>query len=187
MSHGLQARYLILGVILLTSQSCQFLQDAARQQDVASRYAQLGLAYLEKGDRVMAKQKLVLALKKSPNSALANTSMAYLLEQMGDLHQADVLYRKALRCAPHRGMYLNNYATFLCRQGQYQQAAHYFVLAIQDEYDAHTGLAYENAGLCALKQGNQRQADVYFKKALRHDPSRQVARKLLGAQSLDSV
>ncbi len=175
MSHGLKSHYLVLGACLLMAQSCQFSQDVARQQEAATQHAALGLAYLERGERVMAKKHLVLALKQAPTSAEVNTSMAYLMEQTGDVKQADKLYRNALRLAPHQGAHLNNYGAFLCRHGHYQQATHYFALATQDAYYEHTALVYENAGICALTAGNRSHAKAYFKKALRHDPSRQLA------------
>lgn len=175
MSHGLYTRYFVLWVILLISQSCQLSQDVARRQEAAARHVQLGLAYLERGDKVRAKQKLVLALKEAPDSASVNASMAYLMEQIGDEQQAGKLYRQALQYAPRHGGHLNNYAVFLCHRGQYHQAAHYFALAMEDKYYDHAALVYENAGLCALAEGNRHQAQTYFQQALRHDPSRQVA------------
>lgn len=185
MSHGLKSRYLALGVFLLIAQSCQFSQDVARQQEAATQHAALGLAYLERGERVMAKKHLALALKEAPTSAKVNTSMAYLMEQTGDLKQADKLYRNALRLAPRQGEYLNNYGAFLCRRGHYQQATHYFALAMQDAYYEQTALVYENAGICALAAGNPSHAKVYFKKALRHDPSRRLA--LIKLQDLQTT
>ena len=171
----MKSRRFVFGLLLLALSACQLLPSDERQQEAGVWHAKLGLAYLKRGDRVLARQHLVIALQEAPRSAMVNASMAYMMEQTGDVKTADVLYHKALALAPGQSAYLHDYAAFLCRGRHYQRAMHYFALASRDAYYKHRALVYENAGVCALAQGNKRLARYNFNKALQNDPSRQRA------------
>ena len=170
---------LIIGLLLL--QSChhnveekkEAVVKEAKLAEAAKYNSQLGLGYLSQGDRSRAKRKLVLALKQAPNEPGVNESMAYFMEKSGDLEQAEIYYQKAMALAPGVGTQLNNYGTFLCRQGKYREAEGYFVKAIKDIGYDHTAGAYENAGLCVLAIPDNKNAAKYFSKALEYDPSRE--------------
>ena len=157
----------------LLLQSCQYDKTKAIQSSEAASYnTQLGLAYLKQGLRARAKRKLLTALKQAPNSPEVNASMAWFMEQSGELENAQRFYQKAMAAAPRKGAQLNNYGAFLCRRGQYKQADTYFLKAIRDVGYEHTAGSYENAGLCAAAIPEYSKAAVYFKKALEQDPSR---------------
>ena len=139
--------------------------------------AQLGLAYLQKGDRPRAKQSLLRALENEPRSAVVNSSMAYFMEITGDIQQASFFYKKAMRVAQidDRGAHWNNYGAFLCRTGDPKQAAVYLLKAAHYFPYTYPALAYENAGVCALGEGDKVAARAYFKQALLQDPLRKQA------------
>ena len=110
----------------------------------------MGLGYLKQGDRPRAKKKLLTALEQEPTSPDVNSAIAYYFEQTKELKQAEKYYLKALSLAGNSGAQLNNYGTFLCRQGDYKKAENYFLKAVKDVQYVNTAGAYENAGLCAL-------------------------------------
>jgi type IV pilus assembly protein PilF len=132
----------------------------------------LGLAYLSQENMVLAKKKLLQALTQNPLSASVNSSMAYFMEKTGDNKLAEGYYRRAMLLAPKKGEELNNYGAYLCRNGYYQKAEEYFMLAVNDVNYVDTAAAYENAGLCALSIPSIKRAIGHFKKALAQDPSR---------------
>ena len=165
-------------IALLLLQSCQYNNtelsvNKIKSNEAASYNTQLGLAYLKQGDRSRAKRKLLTALAQAPNSPEVNASMAWFMEQSGEINNAQAYYRKAIAAAPREGAQLNNYGAFLCRRGQYRQADVYFLKAINDTGYEHTAGAYENAGLCAAAIPDNTKAAAYFSKALEQDPSRQ--------------
>lgn len=168
---------LLLGLLLL--QACQKNSEvndviATKKynlNEAATYNVQLGIAYLKQGNRPLAKRKLLLALTQAPNAAQTNAAMAYFLEKSGEINEAAAYYQKAMLLAPGSGAQLNNYGTFLCRQGHYQQAENYFLKAVKDTHYEQTAKAYENAGLCTLTVPNVRKAANYFIKALEQDPS----------------
>ncbi|KTD50950.1 type IV pilus assembly protein PilF [Legionella quateirensis] len=138
----------------------------------ASYNMQLGLGYLKQGDRPRAKKKLLTAMEQEPNSADVNAAMAYYFEQTNELDEAKKYYLKAISLSSGGGAQLNNYGTFLCRQGDYQKAETYFLKAVKDVQYINTSAAYENAGLCALAIPDNDKAKLYFTNALDQDPSR---------------
>lgn len=178
----LKARYLLFILACLFIQACTHNEDNEKQNlkkpdlsKAASYNVQLGLGYLKQGDRPRAKKKLLTALEQEPKSPDVNSAIAYYFEQTSELEQAEKYYLKALSLASNGGAQLNNYGAFLCRQGNYKKAEHYFLKATSDLQYIHTAGAYENAGLCALSVPNPDKAKLYFTKALNQDPSRKVS------------
>ena len=170
--------FIFIGLLLQACQpqkSKEVAQEDNHQPDygkAASYNVQLGLGYLKQGDRPRAKKKLLTALKQEPNSPDVNAAMAYYLEQTKELPQAKKYYLKAISLSANSGAQLNNYGTFLCRQGDYQGAESYFLRAVKDPGYIHTSGAYENAGLCVLAIPDEKKAKSYFISALNQDPSR---------------
>jgi type IV pilus assembly protein PilF len=136
---------------------------------------QLGMAYLERHEVQRAKQKFLTAMNQAPNIPETWYSMAYFLEVTGDDKVAQKYYQKAITIAPNRGDAHNNYGTFLCRMGNYKGAIQQFMIAIEDPTYLDTASAYENAGLCATKIPDRKQAIAYFKQAIEQDPTRSTS------------
>ncbi len=171
-------RYLLIFTCFII-QACQHPQDSQEPESkkpdlnkAASYNVQLGLGYLKQGDRPRAKKKLLSAMEQEPNSADVNVAMAYYFEQTNEVAQAKKYYLKAVALSGSSGAQLNNYGTFLCRQGDYKGADGYFLKAVKDEQYVNTSAAYENAGLCSLAIPENEKAKLYFTKALTQDPSR---------------
>lgn len=170
---------LILSSVYLTG--CQNIVASSPENTKASVYnIQLGLAYLEQGNRQRAQQKLLTAMAQAPTSPTANEALAYYFEQVQETQQADTYYQRAISLSSHaypreyheeQSAAFNNYGAFLCRQGQYDVANTYFLKAIANPNYLNMALAYENAGLCAVAAHHTQQAMDYFEKALAHDPS----------------
>jgi type IV pilus assembly protein PilF len=100
--------------------------------------------------------------------------MAYFLEATGN-EEASKYYLKAVEVAPGRGDAQNNYGTFLCRAGRYQESIKHFMLAAKSPEYLDPAAAYENAGMCAMKMNSNQQAEGYFKQALLKDPARTLS------------
>lgn len=136
---------------------------------------QLGMGYLRTKQNQRAKEKLLLALKQDPKSPVANDAMAYFQEVTGNYAQAENYYKNAIDLASSKGAPLNNYGTFLCRQGKYQESEKYFMQAVEDHNYIDTADAYENAGLCAMEGKDFAKAEKYLQKALEQQPNRPTA------------
>ncbi len=148
--------------------------------------AELGVAYLEKGQIARAKSKLLRARELAPQLPEVHYTMGYFLEFVGDIDEAEVAYQRALSITPKSGEANNNYGTFLCRRKQYLQADKYFQIALEDKDYVETAGVYENAGMCMAQTKNQEQAKEYFLKATRYDPSRPLPWLELSYMSLEA-
>lgn len=145
---------------------------AKRRIETAKINAQLGMAYLEHKNLKRAKQKLLAALKQGPNIPEPWYSMGYFQEATGNRIAAREYYEKAVQVAPDRGDAHNNYGTYLCRGGEYQQSIKHFVIAARSTDYLDPAAAYENAGVCSMKMKKFKQAARFLDKALLEDPSR---------------
>lgn len=142
------------------------------KSEIAKINAQLGMAYLEQKNVQRAKQKLLMALQQAPNIPEPWYSMAYFLEATGNKEEASKYYLKSIEVAPERGDAQNNYGTFLCRSGRYQESIKHFMLAAKTKDYLDPAAAYENAGMCSMKMKSYEQAANYFNQALLKDPAR---------------
>ncbi|HGS4572261.1 type IV pilus biogenesis/stability protein PilW [Vibrio cholerae] len=140
--------------------------------EMAEARIALGLGYLENGSMIKARENLEKALQHAPNYYRSQLSMAHYYEAVGENDSARKMYRTALSEHPKNGNVLNNFGTFLCKQGEYDTADQYFRRAVEQPYYYLISASYENAGLCALKAGKTDNAREYFKRAIDHDPNR---------------
>ncbi|HDG1636517.1 TPA: type IV pilus biogenesis/stability protein PilW [Vibrio cholerae] len=140
--------------------------------EMAEARIALGLGYLENGSMIKARENLEKALQHAPDYYRSQLSMAHYYEAVGENDSARTMYRTALSKHPKNGNVLNNFGTFLCKQGEYDTADQYFRRAVEQPYYYLISASYENAGLCALKAGKTDNAREYFKRAIDHDPNR---------------
>lgn len=140
--------------------------------EMAEARIALGLGYLENGSMIKARENLEKALQHAPDYYRSQLSMAHYYEAVGENDYARTMYRTALSEHPKNGNVLNNFGTFLCKQGEYDTADQYFRRAVEQPYYYLISASYENAGLCALKAGKTDNAREYFKRAIDHDPNR---------------
>lgn len=126
----------------------------------------LGLSYLEQGRLDLAELKLQRALKEAPKSSRVLWANALLYEKLEKKKRAEALYRKAIQYNPKDSEALNNFGTFLCKEGREKEAVDMFEKAVANPLYHTPEYAYTNAGLCELKSSNEVKAEEFFRKAL---------------------
>lgn len=115
------------------------------------------------------------ALKSNGTAADANTLLAVIEDRRGRSAQAGSYYKAAAEHAPDQGAYLNNYGTWLCRNGRAADALAYFDAAVRDAtYDDPSG-ALANAGACAISAGDTARVERDLRASLALDPENVVA------------
>lgn len=132
--------------------------------------AQLGLGYMNQGQYKRAMEKLDKSLKFNPDNVLAHHYKAELHRRLNQVEEADKHFQEAMSLAPKDSNIKNNYGVFLCEQGQYDKAYAQFRNSIEDPLYAARAAAYENIGLCSLREGKLRAAEDSFKNALKINP-----------------
>lgn len=144
---------------------------ADEKQDAARVHTELGQKYMQQGNLKVALEDLDKALTYDPDYADAHTVLGLLYERIGDPKQAEEHYRRAAQIRPKGGNELNNYGTFLCKVGRYDEAVGYFDRAIADPFYNTPDVALTNEGTCLLKAGKADAAEPVLRKALERSPN----------------
>lgn len=150
---------------------------AAKSDPAQAAETQIALAqgYLQRGDYEIAVKRLERALELDPKSADAHTVLGVVYERIDQSALAGEHYERATRLAPDEGAVLNNYGTWLCRNGRAAEADAWFARALADPFYKSRAGALANAGNCALQAGNLAGAEQYFRKSLELRPDDPVA------------
>jgi len=123
-------------------------QQTAQPTEAAKYNVQLGVAYMERGELAVAKEKLERAVKQNPHDPNAHSALAMLYERLGDPSQADAQFQTALRLAPHSPEISNNYAVYLCRTHRVDEGVRRLLEAARNPLYPTPEAAYTNAGVC---------------------------------------
>jgi len=163
---------------LLLLGACASSPDSPRSGRAASTadasaaelHIKLGQGYMEQGEYEVALERLTRAIQLDPNSADAHTVIAVLYERIGRRERAETHYRRAVALKPEAGMMNNNYGTFLCHSGRFDESIAYFSKAIDDPFYRTPEAALANAGSCSRKAGRSEQAERFYREALAKAP-----------------
>lgn len=145
-------------------------QSSEKTKKSAELQVQMAQEYLKKNDLETARDKLKRALELDPYSAQAHTMSGFLNETIKDMVLAELHYRRAVELLPKDGGMNNNFGSFLCRQGRYEEADVMFQRAIADPYYRTREAALTNAGVCAKDAGQIEQAELYLRQSLDFRP-----------------
>jgi type IV pilus assembly protein PilF len=164
----------LASILILALAACASTPSGTRGTPTPSSRAAdenvaLAQQYIQDGKYEIALGRLEHALSIDPRSANAHTMMGLLNERIGRDRQAGVSYRRAAELQPDRGDVLNNYGSWLCRQGQTQEALTWFERAVADPFYRSPSSALANAGACARLAGDLPKADEYLRRALQAD------------------
>jgi type IV pilus assembly protein PilF len=117
-------------------------------QEAAKYNVELGIAYMQRGELAVAKEKLERAVKESPHDPTTHSALALLYERLGDRSEADHEFQTALRLAPHDPDIANNYAVYLCRNDRVQEGVKRLLETAHNPLYATPEAAYTNAAVC---------------------------------------
>jgi type IV pilus assembly protein PilF len=172
-------KILQVGIVMCAFISCtsnntanNVSQNPADYKKAALLNVQMGETYFARGQSMRAKAKFLHALELQPKMPEVHSAMAYYYENIGEDELALQYHKNAIRYGDGQGGFYNNYGTFLCNKKHYQQADVAFNQALNDPKYIQTGQIYENAGNCALQANKVAKAQMYFTKAINHEPER---------------
>jgi len=159
---------LVLSLGACTTQEYLAPVNAARASDLN---AQLGLGYMNEGQFQRAKNKLDKAIQYNPDNPHAYHYMAELYRRLKEYDKAGEYYNKAMDLAPSDMNIQNNYGVYLCERGMYEKAYRHFKKITENPLFAARASAYENIGLCALRENKLKRAEDSFNAALKINPN----------------
>lgn len=145
-------------------------RPAGSEKDKARQAAEVNVAlaqgYMRQDKLEIAMEKLTKALEQDPGYVSAHTVAGVLYERINQPAQAEQHYRRAAQLQPKNGDVNNNYGAYLCRTGRLEEAAKYFVKALDDPFYKTRDVALTNAGTCHLQANQADAAERDFREAL---------------------
>lgn len=152
------------------------------KETAAKTRVSLALRYLEAGDAEQARRNLDLAVQLAPKLTDVYVAQGFFFNSVGQRDRAETAYQQALRLSPRDGDVMNNYGVMLCQHGEFERAEKLFNQALSNPDYVEVAATNENAGLCAVRQGEPEKALQYFNAALAYNLNRPAS--LLGASEI---
>jgi len=160
-------RLWLTGSIVLLLSACVTVDPAEENYEAASKInVQLGIAYLQQNNMVLASEKLTKALKQNPKSTSAHNAYAMLQDRLLEKEKAEEHFKIATELDPTNSQAANNYGAFLCRNNREADSEAYFLKALENPLYSTPEYAYTNAALCLIQIKEIDQAKIYLRKAL---------------------
>jgi type IV pilus assembly protein PilF len=142
----------------------------SRALDSARAHTNLGAAYLQKNKLEIALDEFTQATQVMPTYAMAYNGLAMVRSALGQDEEAEFNFKKSIELDPSISETHNNYGTFLCSRGRYSESIKQFLAAVENPLYATPNLAYANAGVCADRDNDTKNAERYLNKALEIQP-----------------
>lgn len=141
----------------------------------AKVHVDLGRMYLMQGRFEVALEEARVALDADSSYAPAHNLNALIHMALQKNDQAEISFRDALRMAPNDPEISNDYGWFLCQTEKPREALPYFKFAVTNPLYQTPGKALTNAGLCSLAMNDDKQAEEFLLRAVRHDRANLMA------------
>jgi len=142
-------------------------------------HTDLAAAYYSRGQIGIALQELKTAINADADYAPAYNIKGLIYMGLRENKQAQENFEQALSLRPGDSDTQNNYGWFLCQRRDPKDSIPHFLAALKNPLYATPEKAYYNAGICSLKLQDDKQAAVYFRRALQHQPRLTLARYYL--------
>lgn len=129
---------------------------------------QLGLQYLEAGNRDQALRQFLEVLESDKKNPEALKGLALIHQMNGEMAEAEAAFKKGIRYAkdPVESLLRYNYGLFLSRQQRYKDAKEQFEVVAKNLVFPQRAEALYFVGRCALELDNKVRAEAAFKHAL---------------------
>jgi len=173
-------RFAVVGLMIVALAGCStqsYIETSAGLSDnsvdktaaARSRLA-LALKYIEIENYQQAKINLDKAVNYESDNADIYLAYAYYYQKVKEYKQAEEAYLYAINLAPDNGNIHNNFGVFLCEIARFDEAESEFLTAIAAPDYNKIANSYENAGQCALENGDKQLALTYLQSSLAHAP-----------------
>jgi len=155
------------------------LQNRNLEESEARRRArirtELAITYFQDGRYSIALDELKQALTLDPNYAEAIGILALVYMELGEKPLAEQNFRRALQLKPNDSDINVNYGWYLCSTGREKESISYFLNAVKNPLYERPSIAWQNAGICALRLNDLPAAESYLRRSYEIDPDGVVA------------
>ena len=163
----------VLGLALVACTTTEHSPQGTKAdlKEAARLNTQLGIDYMRKGQFDLALEKLQKALEQDDDLGIAHSVIALIYQRKGEPKLAGKHYREALDLNADDAVTLNNFGTFLCGQGEIEDAEEVFLKAAKNKSNTLPADAWANAGVCIRRDPKALdRAEGYLREALRINP-----------------
>jgi type IV pilus assembly protein PilF len=136
---------------------------------------ELAASYYQQGNFTVALDELRQAIEADPGYAPVYGVLGLVYNDLGDRDRAEDAFQHGLRLAPNDADLNNGYGWFLCQTGRERASLERFTRALNDPLYRTPAKPLHNAGICALRIGDEEGAERYLQRAFQVDPSNAVA------------
>lgn len=133
-------------------------------------HTELGAEYFRLKRYEVALEEFNTAIERSPSYALAYNGLGLVYATLGEQARAEEAFKRSIQLQPSNSESHNNYGRFLCDQGKFEASQKEFVLAVKNPLYKTPQVALYNAGVCAMRAQQNKQAENFFFQALQVDP-----------------
>jgi type IV pilus assembly protein PilF len=148
-------------------------ETSARER--ARVHTELGAGYFAQNQMAIALEEFTEAIRIDGNYAMAYNGLGLVYGALREDAKADSNFKRSLQIEPNNSESRNNYGSFLCSRNRIDESIVQFTEAVKNPLYATPGVAYMNAGICALKKKDEKSAEIYLGKALQAQPLLQTA------------
>lgn len=141
----------------------------------AALHTELAAAYYSQGQLGIALEEFTKAAELDSSYAPAYTGLGLVHAALKQDGKAEANFKRALQIDPENSEAHNNYGTFLCVRNRVDEAIREFMTAVGNPLYSTPESAYLNAGICALKKKDVKNAETYFLQAVRIAPNMRAA------------
>lgn len=136
----------------------------------AKVHTELAGMYYERAQMGIALGEIDKALQADANHAPAYGVRGLIHLALREYKEAEEDFQHSLRLDKTDSDTHNNYGWFLCQRGQEKESIPHFMEALKNPLYGTPERAYLNAGLCAKKAGNHKDAEEFLQRALQLQP-----------------
>lgn len=153
-----------------TSDSGNNPNGESAERHRARVHTELGAGYFAQRNIAVALEEFSNAAQIDPSYAQAHNGLGLAYAALREDDKAESSFNRALQLDSSSSETHNNYGTFLCSRNRVDESIREFLAALKNPLYASPESAWLNAGICALKKGDQKNAETYLQNALRAQP-----------------
>lgn len=144
--------------------------NETQERHRARIHTDLGAGYFAQKQLAVSLEEFSTAARIDPNYAPAQNGLGLVYAALREDDQAEASFRRAIQLDSGNSESHNNYGTFLCSRNRIDESVKEFLTALKNPLYATPETAWLNAGTCALKKGDDKNAETYFLNALQAQP-----------------
>jgi type IV pilus assembly protein PilF len=149
--------------------------DESEERRRARIRLELATGYYQQRNYNVALDELRQSLLADPNYASAYGLLGLIYMDLNEKDKALGSFQKGLQLLPNDSELNNNYGWYLCRNGRERESIDFFIKATRNPLYTTPARPLHNAGICALKGGDEVAAEKYFLQSYQADPRNPVA------------